>query len=66
MRDKCLGGGGGWARLELTEPLVQLQSRSQEMVSEKMFLLGQGKVRVFHFKSGEIKVFERSQGNTTF
>ena len=57
---------GGWARLELTEPLVQLQSRSQEMVSEKIFLLGQGKVRVFHFKSGEIKVFERSQGNTTF
>ena len=41
--------GGGWARLELTDPLVQLQSRGQEMVSEKIFLLGQGKVRVFHF-----------------
>ena len=52
---------------ELTEPLVQLQSRSQEMVSKKnMFLLGQGKVWVFHFESGKIKVFERSQGNTTF
>ena len=64
MRDKCPGGMG---TPELTEPLVQLQSRSQEMVSKKnMFLLGQGKVWVFHFESGKIKVFERSQGNTTF
>ena len=34
----------------------------QEMVKEKIILQGQGKVREFHFESGKIIVFERSQG----
>ena len=53
MRDKC--PAGGWARLELTKPLVQLQSRSQEMVSEKIFLLGQEKSGYFTLSQGKLK-----------
>ena len=32
------------------------------LIANGLFLEGQGKVREFHFESGDIKVFERSQG----
>ena len=37
----------------------------QEIVREKI-LQGQGKVREFHFESGKIYIFEKSQGKVKF
>ena len=38
----------------------------QEIVREKKILQGQGKVREFHFESGKIYIFEKSQGKVKF
>ena len=38
----------------------------QEIVGEKKILQGQGKVRDFHFESGKIYIFEKSQGKVKF
>ena len=38
----------------------------QEIVKEKKNRQGQGKVREFHFESGKIYVFEKSQGKVKF
>ena len=38
----------------------------QEIVREKKIFKGQGKVREFHFESGKIYIFEKSQGKVKF
>ena len=38
----------------------------QEIVRKKKILQGQGKVREFHFESGKIYIFEKSQGKVKF
>ena len=38
----------------------------QGKVREKKILQGQGKVREFHFESGKIYIFEKSQGKVKF
>ena len=38
----------------------------QGKVREKKILQGQGKVREFHFKSGKIYIFKKSQGKVKF
>ena len=58
----------------LNRPESQIQSLSlifmvatgQEIVREKKILQGQGKVREFHFESGKIYIFEKSQGKVKF
>lgn len=39
---------------------------SQEKVRECEFLQVQGKIREFHFESGEVCIFKRRQGNVKF
>ena len=45
---------------------LDMVSTGQEIVREKKILQGQGKVREFHFKSGKIYIFEKSQGKVKF
>ena len=41
---------------------INMVATGQEIVKEKKILQGQGKVREFHFESGKIYIFEKSQG----
>ena len=45
---------------------VSMVATGQEIVREKKILQGQGKVREFHFESGKIYIFEKSQGKVKF
>ena len=49
----------------LGEVLIMVAT-GQEIVREKKILQGQGKVREFHFESGKIYIFEKSQGKVKF
>ena len=46
--------------------IVIMVATGQEIVREKKILQGQGKVREFHFESGKIYIFEKSQGKVKF
>ena len=46
--------------------LIHMVATGQEIVREKKILQGQGKVREFHFESGKIYIFEKSQGKVKF
>ena len=45
---------------------TRMVATGQEIVREKKILQGQGKVREFHFESGKIYIFEKSQGKVKF
>ena len=44
----------------------RMVATGQEIVREKKKIQGQGKAREFHFESGKIYVFEKSQGKVKF
>ena len=46
--------------------VIYMVATGQEIVREKKILQGQGKVREFHFESGKIYIFEKSQGKVKF
>ena len=48
--------------LDLTDREWTLLPQVTKWSGKIIFLQGQGKVREFHFKSGKIEIFERSQG----
>ena len=47
-------------------PYSGMVATGQEIVREKKNSSGQGKVREFHFESGKIYIFEKSQGKVKF
>jgi len=46
--------------------IIHVVATGQEIVREKKILQGQGRVREFHFESGKIYIFEKSQGKVKF
>ena len=46
--------------------LTRMVATGQGKVRGKKILQGQGKVREFHFESGKIYIFEKSQGKVKF
>ena len=48
------------------EKIIGMVATGQGKVREKKILQGQGKVREFHFESGKIYIFEKSQGKVKF
>ena len=46
--------------------ITNMVATGQEIVRGKKILQGQGKVREFHFESGKIYIFEKSQGKVKF
>ena len=53
-------------KLQFWPEASDMVATGQEIVREKKILQGQGKVREFHFESGKIYIFEKSQGKVKF